>query len=118
MEDNSTHAMILGEMRGQLREVVHGLNNLSGKFDGLSREVIGLGALAKDVIELKTAHVQDLRAMQSRIEDLRGEIDDLKSERDKRTGAANLVSWVLRNWPGIVGFAALIALILRSNGKL
>ena len=45
--------MILGEMRGQLREVVHSLNNLSGKVDGLSREVIGLGSLAGDIGDIK-----------------------------------------------------------------
>lgn len=42
-------AMILGEMRGQLREVVHSMNNLSMKFDGLTREVVALSALAQVV---------------------------------------------------------------------
>lgn len=109
--EDTTHAMILGEMRGQLREVVHGLNNLSGKFDGLSREVIGLGALAKDVIELKTGHVQDIKALQ-------GQIDALKKERDERTGAANLVNWLFKNWPGVIGFVLLIGLILKTEGRL
>jgi hypothetical protein len=109
--EDTTHAMILGEMRGQLREVVHGLNNLSGKFDGLSREVIGLAGLAKDVIEIKTQLAQETK-------DLRDEIDKLKSERDQRTGAANLVTWGFKNWPGVVGFIVLLGIILRSNGKL
>lgn len=116
--EDASQAMILGEMRGQLREVVHSLANLSGKFDGLSREVIGLGALAKDVIELKTSHVADLKSMQGRIDSLKDEVDDLKSERDKRTGAANFVTWVFKNWPGVVGFILLIGLILRTEGKL
>lgn len=117
MEDTS-HSMILGEMRGQLREVVHSLANLSGKFDGLSREVIGLGSLAQSVVELRAAHTNDLKIMQERVEDLRREIDELKSERDKRTGAANLISWVLRNWPGILGFAFLLGVILKTKGQL
>lgn len=45
--------MVLGEMRGQLREVVHSMNNLSAKFDGLSREVIGLSAMAGDLLDMK-----------------------------------------------------------------
>jgi septal ring factor EnvC (AmiA/AmiB activator) len=117
MEDTS-HSMILGEMRGQLREVVHSLANLSGKFDGLSREVIGLGSLAQSVVELRAAHTSDLKTMQERVDDLKREIDDLKSERDKRTGAANLINWAFRNWPGIVGFVLLIGIILRTEGKL
>lgn len=117
MEDTS-HSMILGEMRGQLREVVHSLANLSGKFDGLSREVIGLGSLAQSVVELRAAHTNDLKLMQDQLADLRAEVIDLKSERDKRTGAANLINWTFKNWPGVVGFVALIAVILRSQGKL
>lgn len=53
MAEPNSQDMILGEMRGQLREVVHSMNNLGSKFDGLSREVIGLGPLASDVAELK-----------------------------------------------------------------
>lgn len=103
--------MILGELRGQMREMVHGLNNLSSKFDGLSREVIGLAALAKDVIEIKTQLAQETKS-------LREEIDALKAERDQRTGATNLISWVFKNWPGVVGFAVLLGIVLKSQGKL
>jgi hypothetical protein len=103
--------MILGEMRGQLREVVHGLNNLSGKFDGLSREVIGLGVLAKDVIELKAKQATDCKLLQD-------QIDALKQERDQRTGAVNIINWVFKNWPAIIGFIGLVFIILRSEGKL
>lgn len=109
--DDPAHSMILGEMRGQLREVVHGLNNLSGKFDGLSREVIGLGVLAKEVVELKATLATDVKVLQE-------QIDELKSERDQRTGAANLINWVFRNWPGVLGFFALIGIYLKSEGKL
>lgn len=109
--EEATHAMILGEMRGQLREVVHGLNNLSGKFDGLTREVIGLGVLAKEVIELKAQLEQDRKLFQD-------QIDALKTERDQRAGAANLVNWIFKNWPGVVGFVVLIGLILRTEGRL
>ena len=117
LEDTS-HSMILGEMRGQLREVVHSLANLSGKFDGLSREVIGLGSLAQSVVELRAAHTNDIKTMQESIDDLKKEIADLKSERDKRVGAANLINWALRNWPGILGFIGLVILMLRTEGKL
>jgi hypothetical protein len=110
--------MILGEMRGQLREVVHGLNNLSGKFDGLSREVIGLGVLAKDVIELKSRQEQDVNALRVEITTLKAEIGVLKTDRDKRAGAVSLVEWVVRHWPGVLGFLLLVALVLRTSGRI
>lgn len=96
----AAQAMILGEMRGQLREIVHGQNNLAMKVDGLSREVITLTALAADMADMK----------------LRLKV--LEEKGQQQTGAANLLSWVLKNWPGILGFILLIGLILRTEGKL
>lgn len=71
MNAPTSQDMILGEMRGQLREVVHGLNNLSSKVDGLSREVIGLGPLAAEIGDLKT-RVAQLEAANNRSEGAKG----------------------------------------------
>lgn len=105
--DVTSLAVMVGEMRGQLREVVHTLNNVSSKIDGLSREVIAMGPLAAELAELKgeikLAHV---------------EIAALKSERDQRKGATNLVEWMVKHWPGVIGFMLLIGLLLRTEGKL
>jgi hypothetical protein len=46
--------MILGEMRGQLREVVHTLNNQTMKLDALTREVVALGPIAAEIAQMKT----------------------------------------------------------------
>jgi hypothetical protein len=100
IEDSSTHAMILGEMRGQLRELVHSQNNLSAKFDGLSREVIGLAPLATDIADMK----------------LRLKV--LEERGQQQRGAASLIDWAFRNWPGVVGFVVLLGFILKSQGKL
>lgn len=98
--DDMSHSMILGEMRGQLRELVHSQNNLSAKFDGLSREVIGLAPLANDMADIK----------------LRLKV--LEEKNQQQAGATNLANWAFKNWPGVVGFFALIAVILRTEGKL
>lgn len=68
---DQSNAMILGEMRGQLREVVHSVNGLSARFDGLTREVIGLGPLATDINDLKT-RIAALEATKNRDEGARG----------------------------------------------
>lgn len=52
--ESNSQDMILGELRGQMREVIHGMNNLSSKVDGLSREVIGLGSLAGEMADMKS----------------------------------------------------------------
>jgi hypothetical protein len=76
---DGTQAMILGEMRGQLREVVHSMNNLSSKFDGLTREVVGLGVLAADILDIK-ARVKVL--------------EDTKNRHD---GASGVIGAIMRS---------------------
>lgn len=73
------NGMILGEMRGQLREMVHSVNNLSTKFDSLSREVIGLGALASDIGELKA------------------KVAALEAEKNQRDGATGVIGIILKS---------------------
>jgi hypothetical protein len=53
--NTQTHepSLILGELRGQLKELIHSTNNLHGKVDGMGREVMAITFLAKDVSDLK-----------------------------------------------------------------
>lgn len=104
-QDLTGLAVMVGEMRGQMREAIHTLNNVSAKIDGLSREVVAMGPLAAEIAEIKG----ELKLAQV-------EIGSLKSDRDRRTGATNLAAWVIRNWPGVLGFLLLVGIILRSNG--
>lgn len=71
--------MILGELRGQVRELVHGVNNLSGKFDALTREVIALGPIAADIQKLKA------------------DVEELKSSSNKQSGAVATVTAILHS---------------------
>ena len=79
VSDPNTHDMILGEMRGQLRELVHSVGNLSGKVDLLSREVIGLGPLAADISDIKTR------------------LAALETDRNRRDGAAGIIQVLLKS---------------------
>jgi uncharacterized coiled-coil DUF342 family protein len=106
-QDVTNLAVMVGEMRGQMRELVHTLNNVSGKIDGLSREVISMGPLAAEIAEVKG----DIKLVQT-------EINLLKSERDQRKGAVGLVEWLVKHWPGVLGFFVLLGLLLKTEGKL
>lgn len=86
MPPHDSNTMILGELRGQTRELVHSVNNLSTKFDALSREVIGLGALASDVGELKA-----LVSGQAK------RIEELEAERNRHDGARGFVNIILKS---------------------
>lgn len=94
LPDSANHDMILGEMRGQLREVVHGQANLAMKFDALTREVIGLGALASDIAEQKVT----LAALAVRV-------DALETDKSRREGAQGVFHTILRS-PTVAWLAA------------
>lgn len=101
------NAMILGEMRGQLREVVHGLNNLSQKFDGLTREVVALGTLAPLVGKMEALiEAQEIR------------IKALENQQKAVSTTANNIKAVL-NSPALAWlFLFAVAIWAKVSGKL
>lgn len=105
--DVTSLAVMVGEIRGQMREVVHTLNNVSSKIDGLSREVIAMGPLAAEIAELKG----DIKLAKA-------EIDILKEIKSEQKGATNLITWFFKNWPGIIGFLILLLLLARTEGVI
>ena len=46
-------AIILGELRGQVKELIHSVNNLSGKVDGMGEKVMAVTFLANEIGDLK-----------------------------------------------------------------
>lgn len=76
-QQSVSHDMLLGEMRGQLRELVHSVNNLNSKVDGLTREVVALGPLG-----------QEIALLQSRVA-------KLEEDGQQQNGAAKLAKAIL-----------------------
>lgn len=71
-------AVILGEMRGQLRELVHSSNNNSMKIDGLAREMAAANVLLNQVTALSER------------------ITALEADRNRRDGALGLGGWLMK----------------------
>lgn len=78
-EPTQNNDMILGELRGQVRELVHSMNNMNSKFDALTREVIALGPLAADINEIKNR------------------VTELEKIGNKQTGAYGILSAILHS---------------------
>jgi hypothetical protein len=97
MADPVNQDMILGELRGQVRELVHSVNNLSTKFDGLTREVIALGPLAVQIAEIKA------------------KVEKLETANLQHTGAKNLVVWFLQS--PLIGWLVAAALFVAAWWK-
>jgi hypothetical protein len=98
--DTFNHDMILGELRGQVRELVHSVNNLNGKFDALTREVVALGPLAADIASI---HVR---------------LNKLEDDSNQQTGALNILKIILTS-PVLLGLLVTVAAIwVTVSGKV
>lgn len=79
-------SLLLGEVRGQLRELIHTMNNTAMKVDALAKDV---GSLAK-----VPEQVADNRAQ---IAALAARVNALESERDERRGATSVIGTILKS---------------------
>lgn len=84
--------LAVGRMEGQLREVVHTVNNLAQKFEDVARAVDKTSHIPAAVAENKAATV----ALEVRV-------TALEAAENQRKGAVRLTEWAIR----VVPFAAL-----------
>lgn len=92
MPDDQSMTLAVGRMEGQLREIVHTVNNLAQKFEDLMRAVDQSAHLPSLVAENKAATV----ALEVRV-------TALEASENQRKGAVRLTEWAIR----VVPFAAL-----------
>ena len=105
-ELNSVHEA-LGELKGQLREMVHATNNNSMKIDSLTVAVATQAELIRRVAGVES----EIKALEVRIL-------ALEVEKHHRDGAIGLMSWLSRHWPFTL-FATLLGLLVAwSNDKI
>lgn len=72
-------ALALGELKGQLRELIHASNNTATKVDGIAERVFAWGDLPGAVSKLEKR------------------IDALEADRDRRDGAIGFGAAVLNS---------------------
>lgn len=84
--------LAVGRMEGQLREVVHTVNNLAQKFEDVARAVDKTSHIPGAVAESKAA----IAALEVRV-------TALEASENQRKGAVKLTEWAIR----VVPFAAL-----------
>jgi hypothetical protein len=100
VQNDTQLAIVIGEMRGQVREMIHAQNNIAMKVDAISQMVM-LAAGLPDTVSAINARVTALEA-----------------DLNKREGATGVVSVILKSptlgW--IVG--GLTTIYLYVSGKL
>lgn len=113
MPTPSNQDMILGELRGQQREMIHSINNMRTELQQLTREVSALGGIAKDVasLELRVGALEADTSLSERITML--EAQNLRVEGARSFGVTILRSPAL-GW--FVG--AVVAIWAAVTGKV
>ncbi len=72
-------AMALGEIRGQLREIIHTMRNEEMKNDALARTIAKLENVPDDIAEIKKR------------------LTALERDKDRRDGAVGFGAWLLKS---------------------
>lgn len=79
-------SLLLGEVRGQLRELIHSVNNTAQKVDAIGSRVAALAELPAAV----AANKADISALVVRV-------DTLERDRDERKGAHSIIAIILKS---------------------
>lgn len=91
--DIHTLAVKVGEISGQLRELVHSQNNMSMKLDGLTERLLTAPTHA------------DIEKLNLRLDALAARLDLLEATRDRNDGAKGVLAAIMQSRP-IAWFAA------------
>lgn len=90
--------MAVGEVKGQMRELVHATNNNTQASNHMASSIAKLETIPADIAELKTR------------------ITALEVSENKRAGAMGLGGWLIGLMSGGIG-AAIVALIELLRGR-
>ncbi|WP_156028992.1 hypothetical protein [Sphingobium sp. DC-2] len=88
MPEDQSLPLMIGEMRGQLRELVHQFNNLAQKFEDVAKAVDASSHLPQQIAENK-----------ARIAALDVRVSALETKESERRGGVKLAEWALRVVP-------------------
>ncbi|MGN7930314.1 hypothetical protein ACTJI5_09640 [Sphingopyxis sp. 22461] len=85
--------LAVGEIRGQLRELVHSSNNTATKVDGIAERVFAWGDLPATVAKLEKR------------------IDALEADRDRRDGALGFGAAIVNSKPFGIIVTAVVSIL-------
>lgn len=92
-----------------LRQITDNLKRLNEKMDKQSDDIRSIDAR---LIRIESNSVS------ASVQKLETEMESIKAERNRREGAFGLVEWLFKNWPGILGFFALVFIVLEATGRI
>lgn len=109
------HAARLIEIEA-LRQIT---DNLKGLRDEIKEARSDVSDVRERVIRIESNQLdRQVERNTETIGKLQERIDALERDKDRRDGAVSAWDWLFKNWPGVIGFFALIMLILALTGKL
>lgn len=101
-------AMMLGEMRGQLREMIHNMNNEAQKGVARDEKLTKLAAIPDDISDIKNS-----------VKSIEGRLSNLETDKVKRETERGVLATVVRSplvgW--IAGFALAVWAWWKGQGN-
>lgn len=107
-----------------LRQIADGNKKLNSVLEGMQTEIRDVrerlirieasefkAELAHAKNEIERLRKEDLKTIDARV-------GALELDRGRREGAIGVVNWSFKNWPGVVGFIALVMIVLVATGRV
>ena len=107
MHDPATVNLLFAQIRDGLSHLMRVQTSQGGDIT----------ALVEKVAKIESRD-ERLSRTEKELAELKAVVLVLTTDKNRRDGAAGLVTWVLKNWPGVLGFIAMGALVLKAGGKI
>ena len=106
-----------------LRQITDALNRAADRGDRTETKLDEIGKILHKVdnrltVIENTSIEREVERNRVAIAGLDKRVTLLEATDNKRQGAMGLFEWVLKNWPGLVGFIILVVVIMQVTGRI
>lgn len=103
--------------------MIEAMRQLGDNGKATNRILEGMQVELKDVrervIRIEASETKEaVIKVDARVDELDDRVTVLEAAELRRDGALRLTNWTLRNWPAIIGYIVLAAIVLFANGRL
>lgn len=99
-----------------LRALADGNKKLNTILEGVQAEIRDV---RERLIRIEAAEFKsEIVAVKREIGDLRDEVDELKLTESRHAGERSAATWLFKNWPAIIAWVGMLAVVLLANGKV
>ena len=106
-----------------LRQIVDNLKRLNERSDAMStlitNQTDAINGVDKRLIRIESNQLDGtVQKLANQVETSAKRIAALEADKNRRDGAIGIMEWLLKSWPALVGFIAMVLIVLQATGRI